>query len=141
MQYKIDVFVTAPVMETEIDERVLQAVRSIFPEADPVIEPGASRVTGEARSLDTFAEKIREQRILDTVRGHLFDQQRGKAIEFDLKKQAAFRGIVNFSVGKSDELGEIHVEVHIEDPSVEEFIEYLAPATDEEGRPIEDPMS
>jgi predicted RNA binding protein with dsRBD fold (UPF0201 family) len=55
---------------------------------------------------------------------------------FDLKKQAAFEGIVNFAVGEPDALGDIHVDVQVREPDVESFIDYVAPATDE-GQPVD----
>ncbi len=135
MIYSIDVRVTAPVKDTEVPDRVARAVEEIFPTAD--VKAGHGEVRAEAHDLDHFRERLREQRIIDTARGVFLDGRHGEAFEFDLKKQAAFEGVVNFSVGNPDELGDVHVEVRVRDPSVDEFIEYLAPPTDDEGKPIE----
>jgi predicted RNA binding protein with dsRBD fold (UPF0201 family) len=86
--------------------------------------------------MEHFSERLHEQAILDTARGAFFGGQSGDTIEFDLKKQAAFRGVVNFAVGDDSELGEIHVSVHVEEPSVEMFIDHVAPPT-EDGKPVE----
>ncbi len=43
--------------------------------------------------------------------------------------------MVNFAVGNPDELGELHVRMQVDDPTVEEFVDYVAPPT-EDGKPI-----
>jgi predicted RNA binding protein with dsRBD fold (UPF0201 family) len=44
--------------------------------------------------------------------------------------------VVTFAVGNPSELGDLHVRVRVEEPSVEEYIDHVAPAT-EEGRPVQ----
>jgi predicted RNA binding protein with dsRBD fold (UPF0201 family) len=133
--YSVDVQITAPVMPTEVTDRVRDAVTNLFPEAD--LEEGHGELLGEAHSMETFSELIHEQEILDTARGQFFADQRGDTVSFDLKKQAAFEGVVNFAVGDPAELGDIHVRVTINEPSVEAYIDRVAPPT-EDGRPVED---
>jgi predicted RNA binding protein with dsRBD fold (UPF0201 family) len=133
--YRAEVRVVAPVQDTEVPERVADAVRNLFPEADIETEDG--RVVGHTHSLSHFSELLHEQEILDTARKQLFAQQYGDAIHFDLKKLAAFQGVVNFAVGNPDELGDISVRIAVEDPSLAEFVDLVAPPT-EEGRPVED---
>jgi predicted RNA binding protein with dsRBD fold (UPF0201 family) len=136
MIYSIDVRVTAPVKDTEVPDRVARAVEALFPTAD--VETRHGEVRADAHDLDHFRERLREQRILDTARTVFHDGRYGDAFEFDLKKQAAFEDVVNFSVGNPDELGDVHAEVRVREPSVEEFIGYLAPPTDDEGRPLDE---
>jgi predicted RNA binding protein with dsRBD fold (UPF0201 family) len=133
--YRAEVRVVAPVQDTEVPERVADAVRNLFPEAEIELEEG--RVVGRTHSLSHFSELLHEQEILDTARKQLFAQQYGDAIHFDLKKLAAFQGVVNFAVGNPDELGDISVRIAVEDPSLAEFVDLVAPPT-EEGRPVED---
>ena len=135
MIYSIDVQITAPVKDTEIADRVATAIENIFPGAETEKQHG--EVTAEVHSLDHFSELLHRQEILDTARGEFFENRRGNTLSFDLKKQAAFEGVVNFSVGNPDELGDIHVRVRVEDPTVEEFVDHVAPPT-EEGKPITD---
>jgi len=137
--YSVDVRVVAPVAATELPERVEQAVREIFPEAE--LEREADRIVAATHTVETFAWKLREQRILDTARGALLTGQSGERIAFELKKQAAFEGVVNFAVGNEAELGDIEVEMVVREPTAEEFVHALAPPTDEEGRPVEDPFN
>jgi hypothetical protein len=133
MIYSIDVQITAPVKDTEIADRVATAIANIFPGAEP--EERHGEVVAEVHSLDHFSELLHRQEILDTARGEFFADRRGDTFSFDLKKQAAFEGVVNFAVGSPDELGDIHVRVRVEEPGVEEFVDYVAPPT-EEGEPV-----
>jgi predicted RNA binding protein with dsRBD fold (UPF0201 family) len=131
--YRVDVRVIAPVRDTEVPERVADAVRNLFPEADVEFED--DRVVGRSRSLSRFSERLHEQAILDTAREQLFEHQYGDAIHFDLKKLAAYQGVVNFSVGNPDELGDVRVRIRVEHPSVEEFVDLIVPPT-EDGEPV-----
>lgn len=134
MIYSVTVRVTTPVNPTEVTDRVADAVRELFPSAD--VESHTDCVTGTAHDLDRFREQLFEQRILDTARKEMQRNHTAEGFEFDLKKQAAFNGMVNFSVGNPDELGDIHVDVTVTEPSVDEFVDYLAPKT-EDGEPLE----
>jgi hypothetical protein len=131
--YSVDVQVTAPVMPTEVTDRVRDAVENLFPEA--TVEEGHGEILAEAHSLDHFSELLHDQQILDTARGQFFAGREGDSFSFDLKKQAAFRGVVNFAVGNPGELGDIHVRVRVRDPSVEAYVDHVAPET-EDGRPV-----
>ncbi|MFC7044156.1 RNA-binding domain-containing protein [Halobacteriaceae archaeon GCM10025711] len=134
MIYSIDVAVTAPVADTEVEDRVADAITNVFPNAE--VTYGDRELAATTHSVEAFRDRLFEQRILDTARGALLSNREGNTVAFDLKKQAAFKGVVNFAVGKPDELGEIHVEITVEDPAVEEFVDYLAPRT-EDGKPVE----
>jgi predicted RNA binding protein with dsRBD fold (UPF0201 family) len=148
MIYSIDVTVEAPVRETEVADRVADAVRNLFPDVELRREP--DRFVGESHSLDAFSDVLHEQEILDTARRQFFDgidERRSSASQtesddvdedgfgFALKKQPAFEGVVNFAVGSEDELGDISVRVDVREPDVETFIDAVAPPT-EEGRPV-----
>jgi len=133
MIYSIDVQITAPVNDTEIADRVATAVENVFPGAEP--EERHGEVVAEVHSLDHFSELLHRREILDTARSEFFADRRGDTVSFDLKKQAAFEGVVNFAVGNPDELGDIHVRVRVEEPSVEAFVDHVAPPT-EDGQPV-----
>jgi hypothetical protein len=132
--YSIDVRIEVPVRDTEVTDRVDDAVRNVFPDAEPVHEDG--RLVAEAHTLDAFSDVLHEQEILDTARRVFLRNSTDEGFAFALKKQAAFEGVVNFAVGESDELGEIDVDVRVREPDVEAFIDYVAPETDE-GRPVD----
>lgn len=134
MIYRIDVRIEAPVNDTEVTDRVADAIHNLFPNAELEHEPG--RLVGVTHSLDQFSERLHEQEILDTARRE-FDRREGEdGFSFALKKQAAFQGVVNFAVGSPDELGDIEVHVTVEEPGVDAFVDYIAPPT-REGRPID----
>jgi hypothetical protein len=133
MIYSIDVQITAPVYDTEVGDRVVDAIENLFPDADVERQPG--ELVAESHSLEALSEALHRQEILDTARGQFFENQLANAFSFDLKKQAAFEGVVNFAVGDANELGDIHVRVRVEEPDVDEFIDYVAPPT-QEGVPI-----
>ncbi|WP_280586594.1 RNA-binding domain-containing protein [Halorubrum sp. Boch-26] len=134
MIYSVDVRIEAPVRDTEVTDRVDDAVRNVFPDAEPVHEDG--RLVAEAHTLDAFSDVLHEQEILDTARRVFLRNSTDDGFAFSLKKQAAFEGVVNFAVGEPDELGEIDVDVRVREPDVEPFVDYVAPETDD-GRPVD----
>ena len=134
MIYSVDVEITAPVKATEVTDRVADAIGNLFPEAEIESHPG--ELLARTHSMEQFSERLHEQAILDTARGAFFSNREGNTFSFDLKKQAAYEGMINFAVGEGSELGDIHVRVTVEEPGVEAFVDHVAPPT-EEGRPIE----
>jgi predicted RNA binding protein with dsRBD fold (UPF0201 family) len=135
MMYRIDVEVVAPVNDTEVTERVVTAVENLVPGAD--IERAPGEVRAETHSLDHFSDLLHEQEILDSARSQFFADRRDDVVSVALKKQAAFEGVVNFAVGEPDELGDISLRVRVHEPSVEEYIDHVAPPT-EGGTPVTD---
>ncbi|MFB6302661.1 MAG: RNA-binding domain-containing protein [Haloferacaceae archaeon] len=133
MIYSVDVRVVAPVRDTEVPGRVTDAVRNLFPDAD--VRREDRRVVAEIHDLEHLSERLHEQEILDTARREFRRRADDEGFSFALKKQAAFVGVVNFAVGTPDELGDIEVHVTVREPSVAEFIDYVAPRT-EEGDPV-----
>jgi predicted RNA binding protein with dsRBD fold (UPF0201 family) len=134
MIYSIDVEITTPVIDTEVTDRVKDAVHNIFPDADLELRHGELRGTGH--DLEQFSELLHRREILDTARGVFFDNRRGNGFSFQLKKQAAFQGVVNFVADEPGELGAISVRVRVEEPDVEAFIDHIAPPT-EDGKPVD----
>ena len=132
--YRVEVEITAPVYDTEVTSRVADAIVNIFPNAD--LEESHGEIRATTHSLDHLTELLHRQEILDTARGEFFGNRAGQSFQFALKKQAAFEDRVNFSVGEPDELGEIAVRVRVDEPSFEEFVDHVAPPT-EDGRPID----
>ncbi|RBI63269.1 coaE operon protein [halophilic archaeon] len=135
MIYSIDVQITAPVCDTEVPDRIADAITNVFPDAD--VEEGHGEIVAETHTVEHFSELLHRQEILDTARGEFFSDRRGDTISFSLKKQAAFQEVVNFAVGNPDELGDIHVRIRVTEPTVEEFVDHVAPPT-EDGKPVTD---
>ena len=134
MIYSVDVRIVAPVRDTEVTGRVRDAVENLFPNAE--FEHESGRLVGRTHSLDHFSERLHQQEILDTARREFNRREGEDGFSFALKKQAAFKGVVNFAVGNPDELGDIEVHVTVEEPDVDAFVDYVAPPT-EEGKPID----
>jgi hypothetical protein len=132
--YSVDVQITAPVADTERETRVAKAIQNLFPSAE--VESRHGELIAETHDLSDLSEQLHRREILDTARGVFFENLQGDTFSFDLKKQAAFAGVVNFAVGEADELGAIHVRVRVSDPSAEEYIDHVAPPT-EDGKPID----
>ncbi|WP_459192702.1 RNA-binding domain-containing protein [Halosimplex sp. J119] len=132
--YSVDIQITAPVNDTEVTDRVADAVTNLFPGAD--VDHQHGELVATAHDMEEFSERLHRQEILDTARGAFFEDLQGDTFSFDLKKQAAFQGVVNFAVGEPDELGEIHVRVRVNDPDAESYIDHVAPPT-KEGKPID----
>ena len=137
MIYSIDVRIEAPVNDTEVTDRVADAVTNVFPNAAFDHEPGL--LVGETHTLDPFSDLLHEQEILDTARREFHKHADDEGFKFALKKQAAFQGVINFAVGNPDELGDIEVVVTVRDPDVGSMIDRITPPT-EEGTPV-DPES
>lgn len=134
MSYSVSIQITAPVYETELTERVAEAITTLFPEAEPEEQHGELRAT--VQGLDHFSDLLHRQEILDTARSIFFENQRGESFSFRLKKQAALVGRVNFAVENPGELGTISVQVRVDEPDVEQYIDHVAPPT-EDGQPID----
>lgn len=132
--YSVDVEVTAPVYDTEVTDRVADAITQLFPGAD--VEEGHGELRASAHDMEHFSQLLHRQEILDTARGVFFGSLSGDTFTCDLKKQPAFEEVVNFAVGEPDELGEIHVRVRVNDPDPESFIDHVAPPT-EGGKPVD----
>lgn len=132
--YSVDVEIRAPVNATEVTDRVTDAITNVFPGADPTFRDG--ELVATVHELEHFSELLGRQEILDTARSVFFDRRRGDAFSFELKKQAAFEGRVNFVVGDPAELGDIRVRVTVNDPDVAAYVDHVAPPT-EDGKPVE----
>ena len=131
---RIEATIEAPIMETEVPERVAAAVETLFPDSE--IEIREDRVVATTYDLSHVRQRLFEQRILDTARDLFFDRAGPRGFTFELKKAAALEDVVNFSVGTPDELGSIEVAVTVHEPDVEAFVDLFAPST-EEGTPPE----
>jgi len=108
---------------TEERERVVRAIRSVFPDAS--VE-GTDPIIATATSLDTFAELLKKQRIRDAARQIMRRHMRDKTTSFNLNKQVAAVGKVSFSE-EVHPLGDIEVTITADD--LETLIDSIAPNT------------
>jgi predicted RNA binding protein with dsRBD fold (UPF0201 family)/cytidylate kinase len=132
----IQTTVSALVFPTEPEEKVRQAILNIFPDAKLhfIQEKGyVDRLEGTA-GLDHLHELLRKQKILDTARDAMHKGLKDSEISYELNKQAAYMGDLNF-LDHDVALGGINVTIHYKDPEL--IIDWLAPET-REGKPVEE---
>jgi predicted RNA binding protein with dsRBD fold (UPF0201 family) len=136
----INLTISAVLYPTESQEKVEAAIKKLFPDVELKLEQGfgtAKRLTGSTiaiEGLKKLHELLRRQRILDTARSTFLKNKRGNAIEFELNKQVAYIGKVNF-VEEAIALGSIHVKIEAEE--IDRLIDWLAPVT-KDGKPIQE---
>ena len=119
--------VSVLLLPTEVEERVRKAVENVFPGTRLTLikkEGYVDRLEGTAPSLATMHELLRRQQILDTARNSFYKGLEGKEISFQLNKQAALMGYVNF-LDHDAPLGGINVNVETDEPEL--IIDWLAP--------------
>lgn len=120
-----NVAITAPVNPTEDPQKVVQAIRQIFPDAE--IEQSDDQVHATTASLDTLLRKASEERVLDAARGALWrGRKKTNMTVFEVNKQAAYVGRVNFNE-VSHPLGDLEVTVEIDD--LDALLDKIAPPT------------
>ncbi len=116
------ILLEAPCNPTESPSKVKMAILNLFPDARLV---EGEVISGEAESLERFAELLRTQRIRASAREVLLGAIGGNRIVFHLNKQAALAGKVSFSA--LSPLGDILVTIEGED--VDEVVELLTPVS------------
>ncbi len=131
---KVEIEIETDVHPTEDVDKVVQAVKNLFPDAEIEIEEG--KLKARAWDLRKFRDLLRRQRILDTARTELFKRRSGNEITIYLNKQTAYVSKVNFA-DEDAILSPIRVTFRLYGIPVGRFIDYLAPAT-KAGRPIKE---
>jgi predicted RNA binding protein with dsRBD fold (UPF0201 family) len=130
---EIRVYVEAEINPTESEDKVKQAVESIFGNIETKVQSTykGGLLTAETTSLESLTKLynlLRRERIRGAARRVLFDGLSGKTISFCLNKQVAFAGHVSFSKEVAESpLGPIKVKIECENPR--ELIDWLAPKT------------
>lgn len=121
----VEVTVETPVRPTEDTEKVLAAVEKIFPEATFTVEDGWVR--GHGASIATLMKKTTEERVRDAARGALWrGRLDDRSTRFELAKQAAYVGRVNFNE-VTHPLGDLIVTVEVDD--LQALLDDIAPPT------------
>ncbi|MCD1294592.1 hypothetical protein CUJ83_06195 [Methanocella sp. CWC-04] len=133
----IETTVSVLVFPTEVEENVARAVENIFPgtKLNMIKQKGyVDRFEGKPSDLSHFHDLLRKEKILDTARNFFYKglSREEKEISFELNKQAAFMGEVNF-LDHDVALGGIYVTISHFDPEM--IIDWLAPVT-KDGRPV-----
>lgn len=131
---KVEILIETTVHPTEDVDKVVQAVKNIFPDAEVEIENGKLRA--KAWDLSKFRDLLRKQRILDTARSELYRGVSGNEITIYLNKQTAVISKINFA-DEDAILSPLKVTFKLYGVSVGRFIDYVAPAT-RAGKPIKE---
>ena len=116
----MDVTISAPVAITEDPEKVITAILNIFPEAS--VELQEQLLVANTSCLNQFKGLLRNQRIQNTASQVLHAAYHGDSLSFDLHKQAAYVGVLNFAV-VDQPLGNLHVTIY--DTNIESIIAWL----------------
>lgn len=126
MNEKVEITVRTRLYRTESREKVEDAVLNLFPDAEFETEEQEEDTelvaTAGEESVDRLRELIDRQEIYETAYEKLHEAKLGDTVAFDLSKQPATVGRVNFDVG-GHELGALRVRVEADDPDA--FVEYV----------------
>ncbi len=129
---RVEVEIETKVYPTEDVDKVAQAVKNLFPDAEIIVEGG--NLKARAWDLRKFRYLLRRQRILDTARTELLKGMSGNEITILLNKQTAYVSKVNFA-DEDAILSPIRVTFKVYGIPMGKFVDYLAPPT-KAGRPI-----
>nr|3C9G_A Chain A, UPF0200/UPF0201 protein AF_1395 [Archaeoglobus fulgidus DSM 4304]3C9G_B Chain B, UPF0200/UPF0201 protein AF_1395 [Archaeoglobus fulgidus DSM 4304] len=131
----VEIEIRTKIHPTESEDKVLKAIRNIFPDAEiEISEEG--EVYGRAYSLDRFRELLRKQRILDTARSEILKGRNGKEVTIYLNKQTATVSRINFC-DENAVLSPIKVTFRLNNIPFSRFLDYIAPET-KDGRPVKE---
>jgi len=130
----VEIEISTTIHLTEEPEKVVEAVKRLFPDAQIRIENG--RLYATSRDLRTFRELLRRQRILDTARSELISRRRGNEITVYLNKQTATVSRINFCE-EDAALSPLKVTFRLLGVPFQRFLDYLAPET-RDGKPLKE---
>ncbi|MBO8182523.1 MAG: flagellar hook-basal body complex protein FliE [Archaeoglobus sp.] len=134
----VEVEIRTKIYPTEDEEKVMQAVKNFFPDAEfKIVEKnGEKELIAKAKDISYFRDLLRKQRILDTARQEMLKNVFGNEITIFLNKQTATVSRVNFSDGDVV-LSPLAVTFRLYGIDAQRFIDYLAPPT-KDGKPIKE---
>ncbi len=130
----VEVEIETEVHPTESEEKVVKAIRNLFPDAEIMIENG--RLRGKARNIERFRELLRRQRILDTARGEFMKGRSGNEVIVYLNKQTATVSRINFCEPDAV-LSPLKITFRLNNIPFQRFLDYIAPET-RDGRPVKE---
>jgi len=128
----VEIEIETKIHPTEDENKVIQAVKNIFPDAEVTVE--GEKLKAKAWDLKKIRDLLRRQRILDTARGELFKGRTDNEITIYLNKQTATISKLNFT-DENAVLSPIRVTFRLYGIPVGKFIDYLAPPT-KAGKPV-----
>lgn len=129
---KVEVEIETKVNPTEDPDKVFQAVKNIFPDADISIE--GDTLKAKSWDLRKFRNLLRRQRILDTARTEFIKGRMNNETRIYLNKQTAYIGKINFA-DEDAILSPITVTFKLYGILFGKFLDYMAPQT-KAGKPV-----
>lgn len=129
-----EVEIETSIHPTEEEEKVVNAVKNLFPDAKIRIEDG--KLFAIARDLSKFRDLLRRQKILDTARSEFLRNRKGNEITFYLNKQTATVSKINFCE-EDVVLSPLKITFRLLGIPFQRFIDFLAPET-KDGKPIKE---
>ncbi len=135
-----EILVSTVVRSHDDPDKVVESVRSIFPEWIPENKPKQShfpverdsvRISGSAKSLDNLMSILRESRVLDTALDAMAMNADEEGTFFTLSRQSASIGKVSFVLEESPLGGTMEISLN-----GSEIILWLEQATWHNGRDI-----
>lgn len=131
----VEVLIETRIHPTESEEKVIKAIKNIFPDAELSVDE-EGKVVGKTNSLSKFRELLRLQRILDTARTEILRGKRGNEVTLYLNKQTATVARINFAE-EDAVLSPIKVTIKLNNVPFQRLLDYLAPET-KDGKPIKE---
>jgi len=122
---KCELYAKARVNPTEDVNKVIKTLSNLFDYNDIEIGEDHVSISGDKDSITDFKEELRDMKIRGAARKVMMKGITHDKIRFNLSKQAALVGIPNFIDQNLSPLGEIEVEIKIDDPV--KFIDWIAP--------------
>jgi predicted RNA binding protein with dsRBD fold (UPF0201 family) len=119
------ILIEAIVLPTEDKDKVAQALNNIFPEIG--LYKGQTKISGEGTDLNMFIELLTKQKIRDSARDILLDNRQEDTTIFFLNKQTAFASRISFSQEGEGTLGEIRVELTLDENGWVKLVKTLSP--------------
>lgn len=130
----VEIKIETDIHPTESEEKVVNAIKNLFPDAEIKIEDG--KLVGKAKNLERFRELLRRQRILDTARSEILKSRSGNEVTVYLNKQTATVSRINFCDADAV-LSPLRVTFRLNNISFQRFLDYVAPET-KDGRPVKE---
>ena len=109
------------VKPTEDIEILKRCLTDLFPGITHEMQNGTLR--GSVADLEHMKDELERLRMRDSARAHLLSNLNGNSCTFELSKEAATVGRVNFATGMSPAMGTIRVRIEHQD--VQGYVESI----------------
>jgi predicted RNA binding protein with dsRBD fold (UPF0201 family) len=127
-EQKIQIVARMPIFPTEDEKCLINSLQSLFPDMKIEINDEKKILVGNGASIENFSELLKRHRIRDTARKIMLRGIHGDQTKFNLNKQAAVVGKINFvGVREPQVLGEISIT--ITSTNIHELIDEIAEST------------